>query len=84
MTKKIEAAERGIAVPPHIVDDLTRREFLIGSAGLLLLPAGCGGDGGNGGEATSGETRTIEHAFGEVEGNLANKWLTSACNPPCK
>jgi iron complex transport system substrate-binding protein len=48
------------------VDDVTRREFLVGAAGLLLFPAGCGSNGG-GEEPASGDTRTIEHAFGEVE-----------------
>jgi iron complex transport system substrate-binding protein len=47
------------------VEDITRREFLIGSAGLLLLPAGCGG--GENGDEASGETRTVEHEFGTVE-----------------
>jgi iron complex transport system substrate-binding protein len=45
----------------------TRREFLIGAAGLLLLPAGCGGGGEGSGEGTSGETRTVEHALGTTE-----------------
>ncbi|TCJ13070.1 iron-siderophore ABC transporter substrate-binding protein [Rubrobacter taiwanensis] len=66
MTK--EAAERVRTFPslPEI-DDVTRREFLIGAAGLLLLPAGCsrGAVGGGGADA-----RTIEHKYGEtvVEG----------------
>jgi iron complex transport system substrate-binding protein len=45
------------------IDDVTRREFLFGAAGLLILPAACG-DGGNEG---SGRTRTFEHAVGESE-----------------
>lgn len=61
MTKTIEVP--GIKLPE--IDDATRREFLIGVAGLLLLPAGCG-DGDEDGEA-SGETRTVEHALGETE-----------------
>jgi iron complex transport system substrate-binding protein len=43
----------------------TRREFLIGAAGLLLLPAGCGT--GESGEATPERTRTIESDLGTVE-----------------
>lgn len=62
MTKTIQRT--GIA-PPEI-DDATRREFLIGAAGLLLLPAACGGDGGNEGSG-SGETRRVEHALGTTE-----------------
>ncbi|MGH3088814.1 MAG: ABC transporter substrate-binding protein [Rubrobacteraceae bacterium] len=38
MTRKIELAERGIVLPPEI-DDVTRRDFLKGSAGLLVLGA---------------------------------------------
>ncbi len=63
MTKNIE---RGILLPPEIVDELTRREFLIG-AGLLALAPGCGGDGGSGEETSSANTRVIEHKFGSTE-----------------
>jgi len=65
VTKTIE---RPGIVPPSLpeVDDATRREFLIGAAGLLLLPVGCGSDGENG-RRSSGETRTVRHAFGETE-----------------
>jgi len=46
----------------------TRREFLIGAAGLLVLaPFGCGGESGEGGETTSGGTHTIEHDLGTTE-----------------
>jgi iron complex transport system substrate-binding protein len=51
------------------VDDVTRREFLVGAGSLLLLgAAGCGGSG-SGGETTSAAsgTRTIEHKFGATE-----------------
>jgi len=48
------------------VDDATRREFLIGAAGLLLLPAGCG-SGEAGRSEASGETRIVEHALGQTE-----------------
>lgn len=61
MTKNIE---RRRPLPPNIVGDLTRRDFLVGGAAALLL-AGCGG-GGEGGEA-SGETRVARHALGETE-----------------
>jgi len=49
------------------IDDVTRREFLIGAASLLLLPAGCGSGGEGGEETASGETRTVRHALGETE-----------------
>lgn len=43
----------------------TRREFLIGAGSLLeLAPFGCGGESGQGGETTSSNTRTVEHAGG--------------------
>lgn len=47
----------------------TRREFLIGAAGLLVLaPYGCGsGESGGSGETTAGGTRTVEHAFGTTQ-----------------
>lgn len=45
----------------------TRREFLIGAAGLLVLaPFGCGGESDEGENAT-GDTRTVEHALGETQ-----------------
>lgn len=62
MTRKTEVP--GMLLPE--IDDATRREFLIGAAGLLLFPAACGRDEGNGSEA-SGETRTVEHALGTTE-----------------
>lgn len=53
---------------PEIENDLTRRGFLIGAAGLAVLaPYGCGGDGGSGGETSSAGTRTIEHKYGTTE-----------------
>lgn len=64
MTKNIEYTERGIAVPPEIMDDLTRREFLIG-AGLIALVPACGS--GEEESSPSGETRTIEHSLGTTE-----------------
>lgn len=62
MTKSIEVP--GIALPPGIVDDLTRREFLVG-AGLIALAPACG-SGEEGGDGPSGETRTVEHMFGST------------------
>jgi ABC-type Fe3+-hydroxamate transport system substrate-binding protein len=62
MKKTIETP--GMLLPE--VDDATRREFLIGAAGLLLLPAACGGQQ-DGGDSPSGETRTVEHQLGTTE-----------------
>ncbi len=56
---------------PYVSSNRSRREFLAGAGGLLLLgAAGCGG-GGAGGGASSGGARTIEHKFGstEIEGS---------------
>lgn len=64
MTKTIEQS-RTFSLFPEI-DDATRREFLIGAAGLLLLPAGCGNGGGDE-QSASGETRTVEHPGGTTE-----------------
>lgn len=45
------------------IDDVARRDFLIGAAGLLLLaPYGCGGEPG-----TGGATRPFEHAVGVTD-----------------
>lgn len=54
---------------PIEVDDVTRREFLVGASGLLLLPVGCGGEGdkAGGGETSAGETRTVGHFLGQAE-----------------
>jgi iron complex transport system substrate-binding protein len=66
MVKPTGLPERGIKLPPEI-DDVTRKEFLIGAAGLLLLPAGCGGrESGQGETTSSGETRLIRHYLGET------------------
>jgi iron complex transport system substrate-binding protein len=58
--------------PPHI-DDLTRREFLIG-AGLIALAPSCGSDG-EGGEA-SRETRTVRHFMGESKVPVSPQRIT--------
>jgi iron complex transport system substrate-binding protein len=81
MKKTIEMPE--MLLPE--VDDATRKEFLIGAAALLLLPAGCGNrDGENEGEA-SGETRTVEHAAGTTEvpvrpSRVATPYVVGAVN----
>jgi iron complex transport system substrate-binding protein len=64
MTTTIGNPQTAPALPslPEI-DDVTRREFLIGAAGLLLLPAGCGSGGEDRG-GPPGETRAVEHALG--------------------
>jgi len=60
-----QAIQMQTLTPPKI-DDATRREFLIGAAGLLLLPFGCGSGEDRGG--VSGETRVVKDADGnEVE-----------------
>lgn len=62
MTKTIERP--GILLPE--IDDITRRDFLKGSAGLLVLGAvGCGG--GNEGGGASGETREVRSGKGSIE-----------------
>lgn len=63
MTKTVEMP--GIKLPG--IDAATRREFLIGIGGLLLLaPYGCGSGGAESGDG-SGQTRTVRHALGEAE-----------------
>lgn len=50
------------------IEDITRRQFLIGAGSLLILaPYGCGGESGEGSDATARETRTVEHALGTTE-----------------
>jgi iron complex transport system substrate-binding protein len=59
--------KRNIEVPGFIlpgVEDITRRDLLVGGAAALLI-GGCGSDGGNG--ESSDETRTVEHALGTSE-----------------
>lgn len=71
MTTIIQRRKSGTELyplPPAIVDDVTRRQFLIGAGSLLVLaPYGCGGESGQGGETTSSGTRTVEHAAGTTE-----------------
>jgi iron complex transport system substrate-binding protein len=73
MTKTIETP--GILLPPQIVDDLTRREFLVG-AGLILLAPACG-SGDEEGASGSGETRTIEHALGTTKVPVSPKRIVA-------
>lgn len=51
------------------IEDVTRREFLIGAGGLLVFTAaaGCGGGATQQDGSSSGNTRTIEHKFGSTE-----------------
>ncbi len=70
MAKATNRVRKGIEAPPglaipQIVNDLTRRDFLVASGAAMLL-GGCGG-GGSEEADSSGETRTIEHKFGETE-----------------
>lgn len=72
MTTTIERPGTELVVPPELLvpeieNDLTRREFLIWTGGLLVLaPYGCGSSGEGADEAASRETRTIKHALGET------------------
>jgi iron complex transport system substrate-binding protein len=52
----------------QIIEDITRREFIIGGTALTaLIAAGCGDDGVGGSAARGGATRTIETNRGPVE-----------------
>lgn len=50
-------------------DGITRRRFLAGAGGLLVFgaTAGCGSGDDQGGDGSSGRTRTIEHKFGSTD-----------------
>jgi iron complex transport system substrate-binding protein len=52
----------GIILPG--VEDITRRDFLIGGAAAILL-GGCGSNGNE--DESSGKTKTVEHAMGTTE-----------------
>ncbi|MBA2692252.1 MAG: twin-arginine translocation signal domain-containing protein [Rubrobacter sp.] len=45
------------------IEDITRRDFLVGGAAALLL-AGCGGSDG---DSSSGETREVRSGEGSIE-----------------
>jgi iron complex transport system substrate-binding protein len=72
MTTTVERPRTELVVPPELLvpeieNDLTRRDFLIWTGGLLVLaPYGCGSSGEGADEAASRETRTIKHALGET------------------
>lgn len=76
MTRTVELPKREIALPPEI-DDVTRREFLIGAGSLLLLaPYGCGG-GESGDTESSDRTRAVRHARGETEVPVSPKRIVA-------
>ncbi len=60
MTKNIE--HPSFTLPG--IEDITRRDFLVGGAAAILL-GGCSGGGEE--NPSSGETRTVEHALGTTE-----------------
>lgn len=60
MSKTIEAP--GFTLPG--IEDITRRDFLIGGTATLLL-GGCGSEERNG--ESPGATKTVEHAMGSTE-----------------
>jgi len=62
VTRTTERA-RTLPLLPQI-DDITRREFLIGGAGLMLLPGCAASESRN---EPSAETRSFEHALGTSE-----------------
>lgn len=72
MTTKMQRPPTGLKIPPglraEIDHDLTRRGFLAGIGGLLVLAAGCGNGGAvdDGGQAPAA-TRTVEHKYGTTE-----------------
>jgi iron complex transport system substrate-binding protein len=63
-----DPAPRRITVP-EVDAGVTRRRFLAGAGGLLVLGvAGCGGgESGERAGADSGETRVVEHKYGSTE-----------------
>lgn len=63
----IELPERKTEVSPlPEIDDVTRREFLIGVGSLLVLaPYGCGGSGQDGNGSGSASEAVIEHDAGK-------------------
>lgn len=66
--------------PPIVRPRPSRREFLVGAGGLLVLgAAGCGsGQGaGNGGTGTTAETRSIGHKYGSTDVSGAPERIVS-------
>jgi iron complex transport system substrate-binding protein len=70
MKNNIEAP--GFVLPG--IEDITRRDFLVGGAAALLL-GGCGSSGGE--DSSSGETRQFEHAMGATEVPVRPKRLAA-------
>lgn len=67
LESSISVCSRRLGSRPLAIEDITRRDFLVGTGGLLLLaPYGCG-SGESGDAGSSGETRTIRHALGTTE-----------------
>jgi len=70
MTKTIERMRKTGLSPLPEIDDVTRKEFLVGAAGLLLLPPyGCVGEekaGNDGGEGASEGTSLVKHELGKT------------------
>lgn len=63
----MEQAIKMQVLTPSEIEDATRREFLVGAAGLLLLPAGCRSGGEESGGGAADETRTVGHGLGTTE-----------------
>lgn len=54
--------------PTAVASDITRRRFLAGAGGLLVLgAAGCGTGRSGGGASGSAEVRKIQHKYGSTE-----------------
>jgi iron complex transport system substrate-binding protein len=70
MKRKIEAP--GFILPG--IEDITRRDFLIGGAAVILL-GGCGGNGGQ--NSSSGETRPFTHAAGTTQVPVSPKRIAA-------
>lgn len=67
LRRPVPICPRQYGLQPPAIEDITRREFLIGAGSLLILaPYGCGTGSGGGGETTSGRIR-VEHAAGVTE-----------------
>jgi len=62
----------GIAIPD--IEDITRRDFLVGGAAALLL-SGCVGDGGE--DSSSDETRPFTHAAGTTQVPVSPKRIAA-------
>lgn len=66
LRRPILARQPGPAYPT--IEDITRRQFLVGAGSLLVLaPYGCGGSGDTGGGTTESGTIRVQHAAGTTE-----------------